>query len=404
MKIHMFNMRTLENLELTIPDKFAEDMEHVVVIKDQEFFNLKSTLPDDVRKRDGLRQQFEDNEFEKIRSEFYSDLDENANPEEFEKDFVSKIKTIINDKYPELKELIGEAETNDGIYHTICLHFVVYAIYKNRELHLEEVNKDQKKAECYGIDYAMRLTELFKKLSLDNPESIKLFSDELQEVERFMKNDTRKRHAGYDKLFSGISFMVSKLATIFITDNTKDSVNLVKAFQEAAENNKDRDILVGRINETVDGVVRHFNSMIENVKSIEPQVARAHSDLATAYLMVARGLVVQFVTATEKYVKNFDENKMDESRAYATVYHDELKKFCVYLDDLIMAYDDVTANKETGSENEKKLFYIWSMMNEGKESHKETWPAELANTYVVQFKELFDGVPMVNPETKRAEE
>ena len=103
MKIHMFNMRTLENLELTIPDKFAEDMEHVVVIKDQEFFNLKSTLPDDVRRRDGLRQQFEDNEFEKIRSEFYSDLDENANPEEFEKDFVSKIKSIINDKYPELK-------------------------------------------------------------------------------------------------------------------------------------------------------------------------------------------------------------------------------------------------------------------------------------------------------------
>lgn len=395
MKINLLHTVSLENIKLEIPDTFA-DLEKVVVVKDQEFFQLKSTLPDDVKKKKELVDQFENAEFENIRQKYYSDLDENTKTDEFEKDFTEKISALIKEKYSELNAIVAD---HKAILHTICMHFIVHAVFKNRDIKREELNKAQKKDDCYGIDYAMRLTELFKKLALENPESIRLFSAELSDIESFMKSDPR-RHAGFDKLFSGITLMVTSLANIFISkDAQRDKVNLVKAFQEAAENNKDRDAMIARINNAVTDVTKYYDMMIANVRSIEPSIKRAHENLATACLLVARGLVTQFVTATNDYVSKFDEKNPEESNARAGVYRQTIEQFCTYLDDLLMAYDDMTKNVRTGEEHEARLFYIWERMTEFKSSTESTWPGELANVYVTQFNDLFGDLPIVDLNT-----
>ena len=207
MQLELCHTLSTETIQIDVPDAFVKDLEHVVVIHEGEAYQLKSTIPDEIKKKNDLRKQFEDNEFEYLRTNYYLDLDENADPDDFEEDFVNHAKNLVYGNYPELQAIIDESASNESIYHTICVHFVVYAVVKNKEEKMQQKNDAQKTDRCYAKDYAKRLINLFNIINFSDPGSITKFSAELRDMEQFMQNDPR-RHAGYDKLFAGINVSV----------------------------------------------------------------------------------------------------------------------------------------------------------------------------------------------------
>jgi hypothetical protein len=197
MKVELCHTTSTETIEIDIPENFAKDLEHVVVFNAGEAFQLKSTVPDEVKEKNKLRKEFENKHFEYLRVRHYSDLDENSDPVKFEENFNETVTKIISLQYPELNKII-----NEQILHTLCVHFVLYAVYRNKEEKLQKKNEEQKSDRCYAKDYAKRLIKMFRNLSFSDPGSMTTFSEELNMIEKFMQCDER-RHAGYDKLFIG---------------------------------------------------------------------------------------------------------------------------------------------------------------------------------------------------------
>lgn len=390
MKVELCHTISTETIELNLPDQFVNDLEHVVVLHDGEAFQLKSMIPDEVKGRNKLRKDFEDREFEGLRTEYYRDLNEDSDPDEFEKDFTEKIKGIIFAAYPDL-----DAIANEAMYHTICVHFVIYAVYKNRAEKLEAKNNEQKSDKNYAKDYAKRLINLFKILDLREAGSIRKFSEELNTLEKFMQGDTR-RHAGYDKLFAGIHFTVQQLAKVFINNDVNTKINLVKAFEDAAngEDNEDRKKLIASIDDITNLTIKYYNDYIANIDKTEYDISVINSDLSLAYLTVGQGLVAKFINDTDKFLGDSgtekDSVKLSELRKE---YKKKLEMFCNYFDDLIAAFDDVTNNITPDSVFATNLNYIWFNMNKYRSSESETWPSDLAKLLFDNYNELFKDVP-----------
>ena len=391
MKIELCHTLSTEIIELNLPDQFVNDLEHVVIIRDGEAYQLKSTIPDEIKKKNELRKQFEDNEFEAIRTTYYKDLDEDADPDQFEREFVDRIRDLIYIGYPEFSDLI----TDDAIYHTICAHFVVYAIHKNREEKLHKKNEEQKSDHCYAKDFAKRLINLFGILDLREAGSIRKFSEELNTLEKFMQCDTR-RHAGYDKLFAGIHVTVQRLAKVFINNDMDTKINIVKAFEDIAngQNNEDRNKLIAKINEIVSATTKYYNDYISAIDKTEQDIAVISPDVSLAYLTVGQGLVTGFINDTDKFLADSgvekDAVKLSELRK---AYRTKIEMFCNYLDDLVVAFDDVTNNTTPDSIFAKNLNTIWSNMNNCRSSESETWPTDLAKFLFDNYQNLFKDVP-----------
>ena len=393
MKLELCHTLSTETIQIDVPEAFANDLEHVVMIKDGEAFQLKSTIPDEIKKKNELRKKFEDNEFEYLRTNYYEDLDEDADPEEFEKDFTDHVKIIIYERYPELKAVI----TDDSIYHTLCVHFVVYAVCKNREEKMNQKNEAQKSDRCYAKDYAKRLLNLFRSLSFSEPGSMTKFSAELNDVEQFMQRDER-RHAGYDKLFAGITATVSQLANVFITDDGEQKINLVKAFEDVAqgEDNPDRQQLIHKISGIIDSTITYYENYILNLDKIEDDISTISNDVSLSYIAVARGIVTGFINQTDKFLNDTTPGP-EHDTTFVTAARNEYKKntdiFYSYIEDLMAAFDDATNNILPESPFATNIHYIWFNTRKARNSEDGNWPVNLAKLFYDNFAQLFKDVP-----------
>ena len=391
MKVELCHTLSTEIIQIDIPEVFVKDLKHVVIISEGEAYQLKSTIPDEIKKKNKLRQEFEDKEFEYLRTNYYSDLDENTDPDDFEEDFVDHAKNLVYGNYPELQSLV----TDDIFYHTICTHFVLYAVHKNREEKLNKKNEKQKSDKCYAKDFAKRLINLFRVLSFSDPSSIKTFSDELSEVEQFMRTDSR-RHAGYDKLFFGISSTVNQLANAFITNEGEQKINIVKAFEDVASSpdNPDRQKLIAKISGIIDNTITYYENYILSIDKTEEEIATISDDVSLAYIAVARGLVVGFINATDAFLKTYD-NTADAATKEASMkkYKTELEQFCGYFDDLVASFDDATDNTVPDTAFANSIGCIWFSLDQAKSSDDENWPTTLAKQLFNDFNQLFKDVP-----------
>lgn len=391
MKLEFCHTLSTESIQIDVPDIFAKDLEHVVIINEGEAYQLKSTIPDEIKKKNNLRKEFEDKHFEYLRVKHYSDLDENSDPVKFEENFNETVTKIISLQYPELNKII-----NEQILHTLCVHFVVYAVYKNREEKLMAKNEAQKEDRCYAKDFAKRLIKLFGMLSFSDPGSIRKFSEELNAIEKFMKSD-RRRHAGYDKLFTGISATVTMLANAFITKDGEQKINIVKAFEETAAgaNNLDRQALIKKVIDILDNTIKYYNNYIDSINKTEADIATIFDDISMSYLAVARGISAQFINDTDAFLNESAaaSNDSEKQKELRLQYKLKLEMFCYYFDDLVAAFDDATDNTMPTNEFATTLSDIWSTINQMKSSESDTWPTELAKYLFDNFEKLFGAVP-----------
>lgn len=396
MKVELCHTVSTETIELDLPELFVNDLEHVVVISEGEAFQLVSTIPEDVKAKNMVRKEFEDKEFETLRLTYYKDLNEDEDPDKFEQDFNTKVKDVINEKYQSQIDFF-----TDAVIHTLCVHFVVYAICKNREEKLAEKNEAQKSDKCYAKDYAKRLINLFRILSFNEPGSIRRFSEELNTLEKFMQSDTR-RHAGYDKLFAGVHATVTQLANVFITNGTEQKINLVRAFEDVAqgEDNEDRKRLISKISEIIDNTIKYYENYILSIDKTEEDISKINDDISISYIYVGRGLVANFINNTDAFLAIADSGENDAVKI-ATArkeYKKQFEMFCNYFDDLIAAFDDVTNNTTPDSVFATNLNFIWFNVNKFKSSESETWPIDLAKALFEHYNEIFKDVP-ITPKT-----
>ena len=394
MKVDVCHTLSTEIIQIDLPDQFAQDLDHVVVINGGEAYQLKSTIPDEIKKKNDLRKQFEDNEFEYLRTTYYLDLDENADPDDFEEDFVNHAKNLVYGNYPELQAIIDESASNESIYHTLCVHFVVYAVVKNREEKMQQKNDAQKSDRCYAKDYAKRLITLFNIIDFSDPGSITKFSAELRDMEQFMQNDPR-RHAGYDKLFSGINATVRDLANAFITKEGEAQINLVQAFQKVAtgEENPDRKLLIDKIQNILSVTSKYYRNYIENIDKIEQDISNFSLPIPMAYCAVARGLVAGFINATDAFLNGDPNATQEQITERKNIYRKELEKFLNYFDDLMAAYDDTNDNQVKDDNFSKNLYYVWENLDNARSSDTETWPTDLAKLLYGKYQDLFGAIP-----------
>ncbi len=397
MKLELCHTLSTETIQIDVPEAFANDLEHVVVIKDGEAFQLKSTIPDEIKKKNDLRKQFENNEFEYLRTTYYLDLDENADPDDFEEDFVNHAKNLVYGNYPELQAIIDESASNESIYHTICVHFVVYAVCKNREEKMNQKNESQKSDRCYAKDYAKRLLNLFRSLRFSEPGGMTKFSAELNDIEQFMQRDER-RHAGYDKLFAGITATVSQLANVFITNDGEQRINLVKAFEEVAqgEDNPDRKQLISKVSSIIDSTITYYENYILNLDKIEDDISTINEDVSLSYIAVARGIVTGFINQTDKFLNDTTPGP-EHDTTFVTAARNEYKKntdiFYSYIEDLMAAFDDATNNVLPESAFATNIHYIWFNTRKARNSEDGNWPVNLAKLFYDNFAQLFKDVP-----------
>lgn len=396
MKVDVCHTLSTEIIQIDLPEQFVKDLDHVVIINGGEAFQLKSTIPDEIKKKNDLRKQFEDNEFEYLRTSYYLDLDENADPDDFEEDFINHAKNLVYGNYPELQAIIDESASNESIYHTICIHFAVYAVQKNKEEKLQKKNAEQQTDRCYAKDFAKRLINLFRQITFSNPSSITTFSQELNDIERFMNSDPR-RHAGFDKLFAGINVTVRDLANAFMTGEGETKINLVKAFQEAAEgeDNPDRQNLIAKIDKILNTTIAYYENYIESIDKIERDIGDVQLATSASYCAVARGLVAGFVNATDTFLKEAGSPDIspEQSTKMKEAYKIELGKFMSYFDDLMSAYDDISNNELPDDVYSKNLVYIWTNIDRARSSDTETWPTDLARLLYDQYQDLFSSLP-----------
>ena len=117
-------------------------------------------------------------------------------------------------------------------------------------------------------------------------------------------------------------------------------------------------------------------------------------------MIVARGLVAQFINSTDAFLKNSEPSATNDAEALKKIrdeYKKQLEMFCNYFDDLVAAFDDVTDNTTPDSVFATNLNYIWFNINKARSSESETWPTDLARLLFDHYNEIFKDVPTTFP-------
>lgn len=380
-QITLYNQVTHESVVVDVPETIANDLENIIMISGFDSFKLVNTIPENVQQLRKYKQEFEDNEFETI----YKDLPtEGLDPKAIDSKFVEYFYKCIKEKYPKLEELDENKKT--AVCLALCTRFSVFVFSKQNENNKKEETIPDT---CFGEDYANRIINLFKELSLDNPESILNFSTSLEQIENDMLNDKRRR-AGFDAMMLGLSTSIQDIATVFIGDPNTENVNLIEAFKKSTDS-KDKDAIKGKLEKVIHDSADYYQKYLQNVKNAISVIGKVDSNKPIAYLKVAYKLISDFVTDTQNVISelnnlkghsNADDIRKDRTEGYKKV----INNFSYSLDLLMTAFD-----REKVEENEygQKVISAWKLYEKEKSSDNNTWYVTLANDYVATWEELF---------------
>lgn len=385
-QVIFYNTITKEAAAVELPESLAENFDNVVLVNNYETFSLKSTIPDDIKKLRNLEQQFEEKEFNTIYESWYHSP---SSFEEIEKTYDESFKEYFNgcveEKYPEINEL--EQSKKDSVCLTLKTRFLAYMFNKQSETEkLEETDESQI---CFGKDYANRIIALFKSLSLDDPVSICTFSDGLEKIENAMLSDKRRR-AGFDSLMLGLSSAIQDIATIFISDPNKESVNIVEAFKNSV-NNKDKKILKTKLEKVIKDSSDYYNNFLNGIDDAINTINRVDSNKSVAYLRVAWRIVSDFCHATDQFIKDLNQVKNQENsqeilKQKSQSYKTTVSSFSYSLDMLMVAFD---YEKVKEDECGKSVINLWKLYEKEKSSDDNNWYFTLARDYIAGWDTFF---------------
>ena len=391
MRICIYDKESLASFKMELPDTVSK-LGNLVITneKGDEVYELKDTVPADIHRKNELRDQFEQKEFDNLMLQFPEITSENPDPD-LEEKVVLAISLCIKTTYPELAAL-GSLE---AISRTIASHFIPYAAMKTQEKMLNDQSRKEQKSVCFAKDYALRFIELFGGLDLKDPKSVLHFADRLKMINTFMRADTRRK-AGVNKLLHGVTETMNKMAQVFFTDQGENKIDIIRAFQDVSKHNEEMLRVKANFDKCMGECIAFFKTFTEGSAIAVKEVLQVHPDADIAFLAVMRGLVVQLVMTVDEYFRFAQEpnHSLDEKKEKALDYQKKMQLTLTYIDDLIMMYDDYYQNNIPNNEYAKNLGLIWDIVTIAKNNEEDVaWAYHLAVQLQSQFEELFKGIP-----------
>lgn len=391
MIISIYDKDTLATFRVELPPTTTNIKNLVIVDEQNNSYELTSTVPDEVLKKNKLREEFESKEFDKLYQNFPNILEFNKDPEMAEK-LVLMIMMTIKTDYAELEKM----PNLEGIARTIASHFVPYASSRAREKQMKDANDKLKQDSNYCKDFALRILAMFSELDISNPNSVRGFSEKLSSIKKFMDIDPR-RHAGQVRLLRGIAETVNKLSQVFLTEEGESKIDLVKAFTDIQKNNEELLKVKGKFNTIMKETKQYFTDVINDIDQNKKLAEVYPDDADIAYLALQRGLIGQYLNATNAYAEAMNDTTKDEAtkKQISQEYGKAIGSFYRYMEDLVACYDAYTDNRPADNEHAKTIGIILDTMLAVEDDEKDpAWPYHLAVMLQSQAEAWFKDVPL----------
>jgi len=393
MIIKFLNTITHEEYQCELPDSMVENIDHTFAYINDTIYGFFSTIPEELKDQEECKKEVKDKLFPVLRFSYFNYKTPIDVPSNFDTKFNQVLDNLLQKNYPEIYQRI---EKNKDNFYSECRALFLAYVFDNVEKE-KKTAEIQRKDECFCKDYALRIIDMFKNLSLDEIPSIETFSSTLSKIDQEMLLDDRRR-AGYRLLLTGLADAISKLNSVFITKPGETSINLVKVFKENI-NNPDRATYIEKIKVIINEAIQYFEKILTDTNVAIDTIKKVDSCKSIAYLKMEQQFVSAFVSSTMSFLNKYKEEQDEKNKANIIASYGRVAtEFTIAIDTLIVSFD-CTPNDDNPLQD--NVITVWKMIEDQLESKSPTWYFELTKQFMDNWNSLFGAL---EPETKPSDE
>lgn len=406
MLIKFLNTVTHEEYPCELPDSMVENIDHTFAYINDTIYGFFSTMPEELKDQEECKKEVKDKLFPVLRFSYFNYKGPVDIPSNFDEKFNQTLDNLLQKKYPEIYQRI---EKNKDNFYGDCRALFLAYVFDNVEKEKKALEM-QRKDECFCKDYALRIIDMFKNLSLNEVPSIEVFSATLSKIDQEMLVDTRRR-SGYRLLLTGLADTVSKLTSVFITKPGEKPIDLVNAFREAVAtpgaiaagcndvDNPDRANYVEKIKVIINEAIQYFEKILTDIDTAIETIKKVDSCKSIAYLKMEQQFVSAFIDATMSFLNKYkDEPDENKKAGIIVAYNTVATEFHTAIDTLLVSFD-CTPNDDNPLQD--NVIAVWKMIEDQLASQSPTWYFELTKQFMDNWNSLFGAL---EPETKPSEE
>lgn len=406
MIIKFLNTITHEEYPCELPDSMVENIDHTFAYINDTIYGFFSTIPEELKDQEECKKEVKDKLFPVLRFSYFNYKLPIDIPSNFDEKFDQVLDNLLQKKYPEIYQRI---ERNKNNFYGECRALFLAYVFDNVQKE-EKALKSHRKDECFCKDYALRIIDMFKNLSLDEIPSIEIFSATLSKLDQEMLIDDRRK-AGYRLILAGLANTISKLTSIFITNPGEKPINLVNAFREAVTtpgeiaagvngtNNSDKTNYIEKIKVIIDESIQYFEKILTDIDTAIETIKKVDSCKSIAYLKMEQQFVSAFIDATMSFLNKYKEESDEKTKAGIIASYGKVStEFTSAIDTLLVSFD-CTPNDDNPLQD--NVVAIWKMIGDAIETKSPTWYFELTKQFMDNWNSLFGSL---EPETKPDEE